>query len=119
MLIKIKNLKLKTIIGVHAWEKNIPREILINLEITPNNNKSLESDNIEDAIDYDALAHEIKNFLEKKHFKLVEKMANEIMKKIMEDSRIKKCKLEIDKVGALSFIESFSVTLEQERKNGH
>ena len=35
------------------------------------------------------------------------------MDQIMEDSRIKRCKIEIDKVGAVEAVESFSVTIEQ------
>ncbi len=113
MLIKIKNLKLKTILGVHAWEENINREIIINAEIETNNLSSLSSDDINDTIDYDILILKIKNLVNSKRFKLIEKMAAEIMREIMEDARISRCKLEIDKVGVIADVDSFSVTLEQ------
>ena len=45
-------------------------------------------------------------------------MAQDMMNEIMQDSRISKCKLEIDKVGAVESLESFSITIEQENKNG-
>lgn len=113
MLIKIKNLKLKTILGVHAWEENINREIIINAEIETNDLSSLSSDDIKDTIDYDILILKIKNLVNSKRFKLIEKMAAEIMREIMEDARISRCKLEIDKVGVIADVDSFSVTLEQ------
>jgi dihydroneopterin aldolase len=113
MLIKIKNLKLKTILGVHAWEENINREIIINAEVETNNLSSLSSDDIKDTIDYDILILKIKNLVNSKRFKLIEKMAAEIMREIMEDARISRCKLEIDKVGVIADVDSFSVTLEQ------
>ena len=113
MLIKIKNLKLKTILGVHAWEENINREIIINAEVETNNLSSLSSDDIKDTIDYDILILKIKNLISSKRFKLVEKMAAEIMREIMEDTNISRCKLEIDKVGVIADVDSFSVTLEQ------
>jgi dihydroneopterin aldolase len=118
MLIKIKNLKLSTNVGIHLWEKDFDREIIINVEIETDFIKSLESDNIEDAIDYDAITTKIKDLIANNKFQLIEKMAQEVMNKIMEDSRIKRSKLEIDKVGAVEFVESFSVTIEQFRKNG-
>jgi len=116
MLIKVKNLKLKTTLGVHAWEQNFSREIIINIEIETAFEKSLESDNVEDTIDYDGVITKIKNFIAQNQFKLIEKLSNEVMKKIMEDSRIARCKLEIDKVGIVDFVDSCSVTIEQKRE---
>jgi FolB domain-containing protein len=115
MLLKIKNLKLKTILGVHKWEENIDREIIINIEIETNFEQSLASDKIEDAIDYDKISYEVKNLIAKKRFKLIEKMAQELLTKIMQDERIFRCKIEVDKVGAIDFVESASVTLEAKR----
>ena len=116
MLIKIKNLRLKTIIGVHEWEKKINREIIINAELEAKNSKSTISDKLEDTIDYDAAVNKIKSVVKNGRFKLVEKLAGEIMKEIFADKKIKRCKIEIDKVGAVVDLESFSVTLEKIRK---
>ena len=113
VLIKIKNLRLTTIIGVHAWEDHVDREIIINAEIETKNVASLTTDNIADTIDYDEVVSKIKNLLQSKRFKLIEKMAAEIMQKIMEDKRIFRCKLEVDKVGVIAGVDSFSITLEQ------
>lgn len=115
MLIKIKNLKLSTIIGIHEWEKTIDRQIIINAEIETANENSLESDNIADTIDYDILTNKIKDLTSKNKFQLIEKMSGEIMKSIMEDKRIERCRLEIDKVGVIEGVDSFSVTIEQKR----
>jgi len=118
MLLKIKNLRLKTVIGVYDWEKNFDRDIIINLEIETDFLAALRSDSLEDAIDYDAISQKVKNFIANKRFKLIEKMAQDLMNQIMEDKRIKRCKLEIDKVGAIDFVDSASITIQQERKNG-
>ncbi len=117
MIIKIKNLKLHTIIGVHKWEEIIDREIIINVEITTNLTQSLQSDNINDTVDYDLVITKIKNLVETKRFKLIEKMAQSLMDSILEDQRISKCKIEIDKVGVFDYLDSVSVTLEQENKD--
>lgn len=116
MLIKIKNLRLTTFLGIHAWEEYLNREIIINAEIETNHTTSLASDNIEDTISYEDIVLKIRNLLETNRFKLIEKMAGEIMKKIIEDRRIKRCKLEVDKIGVIDGIDSFSITLEQ---HGH
>lgn len=112
MLIKVKNLRLKTILGIHEWEKHIDREIIINAEIETNHRDCLTSDDISDAINYEEIVSKIKNLLHSKRFKLIEKMTAELMDKIMEDKRITRCKLEVDKVGVIPGIDSFSITLE-------
>lgn len=118
MIIKIKNLRLKTILGIYEWEENVDREIIINAKIHTNFDKALISDEISDALDYDDLVTKIKNLISNKRYRLVEKMAQDMMNEIMQDIRITKCKLEIDKVGAVESLESFSITIEQENKNG-
>ncbi len=118
MLLKIKNLRLKTAIGVYDWEKNFDREIIINLEIETDFLSAFQSDQLEDAIDYNEIAQKVKKFIHENKFNLIEKMAHSLLAEVMSDFRIKKCKLEIDKVGAIDFVDSASITIEQERKNG-
>ncbi len=118
MIIKIKNLRLKTILGIYEWEENVDREIIINAKIHTNFDRALISDEISDALDYDDIVTKIKNLISNKRYRLVEKMAQDIMNEIMQDRRISKCKLEIDKVGAVESLESFSIIIEQENKNG-
>ena len=115
MLLKIKNLRLQTILGVHAWEEKVDRTIIINLEIESNSKVASVSDDIADAIDYDIICTQIKNLIANTRFKLIEKMAQEVLNKIMQDARITRCKIEIDKVGAIDFVESASITIEENR----
>jgi FolB domain-containing protein len=116
MIIKLKNLHLKTIIGIHKWEDDIERKMLVNIEIETDHTKSMKSDNIKDTIDYDLIANDIKNLVKNNRFKLVERMADEILNLIMANTKVKKCKLEIDKIGAVADLDSFSITDIRERK---
>jgi dihydroneopterin aldolase len=116
MIIKIKNLRLKTKIGVYDFEKNLNREIIINAEIEIKSDKATNSDKLSDTVDYAEITTEIKNLVKENQFKLIEKLAGEIVKKIMENKRIKRCKVEIDKTKAIKEVESFSVTVEKFRK---
>jgi FolB domain-containing protein len=113
MLIKIKNLRLKTILGIHPWEENFDREIIINAEIETKHLDSQLSDDISDTIDYDTIVTKIKNLINSKRFKLIEKMAAEIVDVVIEDKRIFRCKVEVDKVGVIEGVDSFSITLER------
>lgn len=113
MFIKIKNLHLKTIIGIHDWEEKIDREIIINATIETDCEKGLQSDDISDTINYDTLITKIKNLIANNRFKLIEKMAQQVMDVILEDQRIKACTLEVDKVGVIDGVDSFSIIISQ------
>jgi dihydroneopterin aldolase len=110
MIIKIKNLRLKTVIGVYGWENSFNREIVVNAEIKTNHIDSMTSDKVEDTIDYDSIVNKIKHFVENNHCKLIEKMVGEILTLIMQDKRICSCTLEIDKLKVYDFVDSFSIT---------
>ena len=114
MLIKVKNLKLKTIIGVYDWEKKIKRDLVFNIEVETNNIKSLSSDELSDTIDYDEIVAIVKTIGVKRFF-LIEKMAGEILKEIMQNQKILRCKIEIDKMGIIEDADSCSVTIEEKR----
>jgi len=115
MKIKIKDFKLKTNIGIYDWEKNFEREILINIIIDLPNSKSLDTDQIQDTVDYEVIYNQIKNLVKTKKFNLIEKMAQEILDLIMLDSRIHKCKIEIDKMNIFDEVRSCAVSLESKR----
>ena len=69
MIIKIKNLRLKTILGIHPWESEFEREIMINAEIETNFEQAFISDDIEDTLDYDYIFNKITNLVKNNKLK--------------------------------------------------
>ena len=114
MLLKIKNLKLKTIIGIYDWEQDLPREVVINAQIELLNNKIIKSKDLNDSLDYGELVDKIKDFSKQK-FSLVENFTNEIADIIMSYEIVAKTTVEVEKVGAVDDLESFSVVINKER----
>lgn len=115
MIIKIKNFRFKTILGIYDWEQSVDREIIINATIHTDFDKARFSHNINDTIDYDKIIKKIKNLLSNKNFKLIEELAQDVLELIMQDERVKKVELEIDKLKVVDNVDSFSITLTQER----
>ncbi len=117
MLIKIKNFEFKAILGIYEWEEKFEREIILNATIETSYDQGRFTHDIKDTIDYDEIIAKIKNFLSSKKFRLIEEMTQEVLDLIMEDKRIEKCTLEIDKMRVVENVESFSITLTQENKS--
>jgi dihydroneopterin aldolase len=115
MLIRVKNLKLKAIIGVYEWERKIKRDLVFNVEVETKNSKAISNDDLADTVDYDEIVAVIKKLGTEKFF-LIEKMAGEITKEILKNKKISRCKIEIDKIGIISEADSCSVVIEQKQK---
>jgi len=115
MLIRIKNLRLKTVIGIYDFEEKIQRELIFNIEVEVKSSKALKSDAIIDTVDYDEIIKIVK-IIGKKRFSLIEKMAAEIVDEIMKNKKISRCNLEIDKTKLYDDVDTCSVVIEKKRK---
>ena len=110
MIIRIENLRLRTIIGVFDWEKEKKQDVIINVEMEFDGSKAAETDNLEDTVDYKLLNKNIIEFVEQGNFNLIERMVNGIGEIILRDKRISKATVRADKPKALRFADSVSVT---------
>ncbi|MFT5703059.1 MAG: FolB domain-containing protein [Rickettsiales bacterium] len=115
MIIKIKNLRIETFLGIYEWEKTHPRTLIFNVQIDGDFEKSIFTDKIEDTLDYDKITNQIRDYTKNNYCHLIEKIVGELLELIMEDQRIKSCTLEVDKTGVYDFVDSFSITQTKNR----
>lgn len=115
MQIRIKNLLLRTIIGVREWEREEPRDIVLNLEVAFDGSRVATSDRLEDTIDYSALTDRISTAVRASRFFLIERLAHHVLEIVMEDERVRWAQVEVDKPHALRFSESVSAVVTGER----
>ena len=115
MVIRIKNLRLRTIIGIHDWERKAKQDVIINVTIDFDGAKAGESDQIEDTVDYKTITKKIISEVESSSYYLIEKLSTKILNLIMEDHRVNQVAVEIDKPFALRYSDSVSVSCSAER----
>lgn len=115
MLITIKDLRLRTIVGIFDWERTRKQDVVINAEIEFDGSKAAATDKIEDTVDYKEITKNIIELVESSQFYLVEKLCNEILALIMANERVQRATVEVDKPHALSFADSVSITASAER----
>lgn len=109
MIIRIKNLRLQTIIGIYEKERLEKQEVRIHAEIHFDGKAASKSDRIEDTVDYHAIYLEIIEHVENSQHQLLEKMAQEILTLIQKYPKVTQAKVEIEKPAALPRAESVSV----------
>ena len=115
MVIRIKNLRLRTIIGLNDWERKKQQDIIINLKIQVDDESAVTSDDLADGVDYKKIKYQILQEVEKTSFYLIEKLAGFILDLVFENEKVTKASVEIDKPHALRFAESVSIELTRER----
>lgn len=111
--IQIKGLKVETVIGVHAWEKKLPRTLLIDLELATDAARAAKSDAITDALDYKAVADAAVTFAQASRFQLIETLAQRLAESLMKEFAVQWLRIAIHKPGAVPAAQSVAVTLER------
>lgn len=109
MIIRVKNLRLRTIIGVNPWEKTEPQAIIVNVEIEFDGSRAAVSDNLEDTIDYRQISRKIIEHVETTRYELIEALAGHLLEVAMEDTRVTRARIEVDKPNAIRSADSTSV----------
>jgi len=115
MIISIKELRLRTIIGAHDWERDVKQDVVINVIAEVDGNPAAESDDLLDTVDYKMITKEIIELVETSEFYLIEKLAESILDIVMFDQRIVRASVEVDKPHALRFADSVSIETGRER----
>ena len=115
MKIHIKNLRLKTIIGINDLERAEKQDVIVNVEVELDASRATETDRIEDTVNYKTLTKRIISEVELSEFYLLEKLAHHILNIVLEDKKVIRGTVKVDKPHALRFANSVSVSCSGDR----
>jgi len=113
-LIEITDLHLRTVIGANDWEREVKQDVIINVQMEFDPARAIESDDINDTVDYKAVTKSIIKLVEGSQFYLIEKLADSILKIVTGTPGVSGATVRVDKPQALRFAQSVSVTLSSE-----
>jgi 2-amino-4-hydroxy-6-hydroxymethyldihydropteridine diphosphokinase len=111
--IEIKDLLLRTIIGINEEERRNKQDVLINIVLHADTRAAGVTDSIQDAVNYRTITKRVIALVENSRFYLVEKMVAEIATICLEDSRVERVTVRVEKPGALRFARSVGVEIER------
>lgn len=109
--IHIRDLHLRTIIGLNDWERKQKQDILINIIYETDVSRAIESDSEEFIVNYRTLTKKIIDGVEKSSFYLLEKLTDFVLQLVLSEAQVIKASVKIDKLNALHFAEGVSVEL--------
>lgn len=116
-IIFIHELRLQTIIGVHPWERNIQQTLLLDLEWAADIRAAAASDQLDDTVDYQAVAQRIEEFTTASTFHLVETLGERIAEILQREFNIPWLRLTLRKPGAVAGSRAVGIRIERGAPN--
>jgi FolB domain-containing protein len=95
--IHIEQLEVLTRIGVPEEERANPQKLTVSISLWPYQKTSGLSDNIEQTVDYSAVAEETRNFLRDHSLNLIETLADRLAAHLLKSFPIQKVTIEVRK----------------------
>ena len=115
--IYIRDLAIRCIIGVNVGERTEKQDVIINVILFTDTGKAGQTDALEDSVDYKKVKKAIIFLVESSEFLLIEKLADEIAKVCLDDAKVQKVDVTVDKPGALRYTRSVAVEIVRTRES--
>lgn len=113
-IISINELAVNTIIGTYDWEKEIPQQLLINIDLQHDIRAAAASDDLTLSIDYAAIAASVTELAANSRVELIESLAENIATHILMSSPAAWCRVKVSKAGAINNAKAVSVCIERQ-----
>ena len=115
-IVFIRDLRVKTIIGIYDWERTTQQEVVFDLEMAWDIKPAAASEDIEKALDYKAVSKRIVEFVESSEFLLVETLAERVSEIVLKEFGVPWLRLTLNKQGAVSVARDVGVIIERGAK---
>lgn len=111
----VRDLVLDAEIGVHAHEKNRRQRVRLNVDVRAIEDTTPVNDQLQNVVCYENIVDGIKTILENGHINLVELLAEAIAAFILDDPRVLKVNVSVEKLDAIPEAASVGVEIERNR----
>jgi dihydroneopterin aldolase len=112
-IIFLRDLRIDTVIGIYDWERAIRQTVHIDLELAADIGKAAASDQIEDTLDYKAVAKRVIAFVETSSFQLVETLAERVAEIVQQEFGVPWLRLILNKGGAVRGAQGVGIVIER------
>jgi dihydroneopterin aldolase len=112
----ISDLVFNTSIGVHDFEKEKEQQIRFNIEIDINPLLKAAENDLKSIVNYENVINKVKSITHKKHYNLLETLAEDIFTNLFLAKNIIKIKLRIEKPEIIKNTSSVGIEISKKRK---
>jgi len=112
----ITDLVFNTSIGIHDFEKEKEQQIKFNIEIDINPLLKAYENDLNSIVNYESVINKIKLITKKKHYNLLETLAEDIFSELFLSKNIIKIKLRIEKPEIIKNTSTVGIEIIKKRK---
>lgn len=112
-VVYIRELQVETIIGIYDWERNVKQVVSLDLEMATDIRKSAASDQIDDTLNYKAVAKRLISHIERSDYQLVETLAESCAQIVLDEFDVPWLKLRLSKPGAIRGSKDVGIIIER------
>lgn len=116
MTINIKDLLVRTFVGVKKDEKEKKQDVIINIKLITDASRAIYTDDLANTYNYKELSKMIIRMVEDSRYNLLEKLCSDILNAVIHDNRVIEAEVEVDKPHALRFSRSVSIKMKANRE---
>ncbi len=111
----LRDMVLAARIGVHAHEHGIAQRVRVNLDLAVDDPGGIGPDELARVVDYQRLAGAVRSIVAAGHVRLVETLAERIATACLDDRRVKKVRVTVEKLDVFDDAASAGVAVERVR----
>lgn len=112
-IVYIRDLKIETVIGIYDWEREIRQTVSLDIDMAHDIRRAAATDNIEETLNYKAVAKRMIAFISESEFLLVETMAERCAEIIRSEFSVPWLRLRLSKPGAVRGAQDVGVIIER------
>ena len=108
----IRNLELLAHIGIHGHEQTKHQPVRINVDLAVDDVQDV-ADRLDRVVDYESITLRIRAIVARGHINLAETLADAIAEACLEDVRVKRARIRVEKLHAVPGAESAGVEIDR------
>jgi len=113
--IDINNLSMRGYIGVLEDEMMYKQDLRISLTLLYDASEAVNNNDVDAAVNYQHVVDALMPHVENERFALLERLAQELLNKVMAFDAVRFARIKVERLLALRFTESVAVTLTARR----
>ena len=111
----IKDLTLNILVGIHNFEKKKKQRVKFNIEIITNPHVHPNNEDLSSILNYEDVVKNVGLLTSKKHFELLEDLAENIFDFIFKNNLVKKINLRLEKLDILKITKSVGIEVSKSK----
>ncbi|MDR0780508.1 MAG: dihydroneopterin aldolase [Pseudomonadales bacterium] len=112
-IIYIRELEVKTVIGVYEWEREIKQPVTVDLDMAHDIRAAAATDDVAYVLDYKRVSMRVSDYIEQSRFTLLETLAEAVATLVLREFGVPWVRVKVGKPAALTGARAVGIIIER------